>query len=222
MYATRIVFLVCLLLTVVTVDLCGQTEASRDPVWSKEATMLSFQRGGRKMSVLSPDHRKIVNVSDTSIGVSENGGELTGIENLGIDALAELLWAPNSGAFVVTSSDGGIVGTWDVRLFLLSGNVVQAAAIASQVRADFKTRFKCQDNEDPNLAALKWVDASASQLIIVAEVPPHSSCTGMGRIAGYGVSVPSGRILRRYSGSELRERWGQALGQRLQNDRDLR
>jgi hypothetical protein len=142
-----------------------------------------------------------------------------------IFTLAEVGWASDSCAFFITQSDGGAVGTWNTDAYLLTPLGLRKVAVSDGVRKDFMKRYNCdvwgdqRGNEIPNIAGLKWLKGSR-ELLLVAEVPPHSSCPEMGKFMGYVVSVPSTKIVTRYSAREVKNRWGQSLGPRHNKDEE--
>jgi len=141
--------------------------------------------------------------------VQDHGGKTyAGIEGVEFSSLSELLWSEDSSAFTVTSSDGGWVGGWSVEVFLIKYSQIERVDVSSQAKKDVMRRYQCDEpqNEEPNLVAVAWREGS-SQLLLVAQVPPHSSCREMGKLFGYIVSVPSGKIVERFSEARLRNEW---------------
>ena len=204
----------------------GWQESPHEPgLWSTEATGLFYEigtidkPGTRRLVIASPNNKFRVIVRDAGFYIEGNGNRLSGPEDEGIYPLAEMAWCPDSRAFFLTQSDGGNVGGWFLNVYLMSDKYVKLIDITQQVKKDFMTRYKCvvpEDptaNEEPNIAAIKWFNDS-KELLLLAEVPPHSSCPEMGKLMGYVVSVPSGNILSRYEEQHLRARWGRFLGER--------
>ena len=74
---------------------------------------------------------------------------------------AEVLCSPNGKAFALNYSDGGAIGGFHVRLFLISDDNVTdiSRAIQPAVNA-FKARHYCK-NRGNNVAALKWLPIPA-------------------------------------------------------------
>ncbi len=183
-------------------------------VWSKRAIVLPYAGDARRIVVPAPNNQTQLLVEGITIRVVRAGQPLPGIENVGIGTLAEVLWAPDSRAFLVTESDGGIVGSWTVRLFLIEGRRIDSRSIAAEVIRQFKKRFRCREPEEPNVGAIGWSEDSRSALL-VAEVPPHSSCPEMGKVRGYRVSVRTGKILEDLTQEGIKTRWVAFVGERL-------
>jgi len=203
----------------------------KEGYWSAESVDLQYSvstvsaRATRDIDVISPDKKKRVIVTGVGFHIKINGKRLPDPKEdiHGIQILAELGWSPDSKAFFVTQSDGGEVGTWYVNIYILGPRFLIDADITNEVKKDFMARYNCdvwgedRGNEIPNIAAIKWLNGS-SKLLLLAEVPPHSSCPEMGKFMGYVVSVPSGKILVRYSAAEVKAKWGRSLGRRHSND----
>jgi hypothetical protein len=187
-------------------------------VWSRGASYLwpgptaiaDMPLDGREISVTSPDSSFTVKVDDSEFIVFGPGGPMLSGE---IYSLAELLWARDSKVFAVTSSEGGWVGTWSVRLYWTAdGNVTDPGKFALQ---SFKREFPRCPEEHPNVGVVGWLQASR-RLQLLVEMPCHSSCAQMCQVRGYVVDSASGRILERLSDNAVRKRWKRRLGGRFQ------
>lgn len=194
---------------------CISKEMTKDGAsWSKEASILSYRDETRLIKLASPDGKKTAIVGELSIDVMVDGTTLPGTENYGVTSIAELGWAPDSKAFFVTQSLGGAVGEYRVTIFLIGTDSVRSLNIASEAMTEFEKRYECIEPVEPNIGAVKWVDGSKN-LLLVTEVPPHSICPEMGKLEGYIVAVPTGRIIKEFSERELRAEYGQFLGTRF-------
>lgn len=140
---------------------------------------------------------------------------------LGVNAdakLTEMLWSPTGRFVSVTASDGGIVGTWSVNVFALDRD--GGLHKHDNLRDAFKSADAfpdCDEKETPNIGAIAWLN-NGRDILLVAEVPPHSSCRNMSALSGYLVQVESGKIIEQLSESQLREKWGPKLGCRFARD----
>jgi len=144
--------------------------------------------------------------------VQKTSGERIGQE-IGINTLTEIIWAPDSAAFAVTQSDGGAVGTWYVEVYRILHRRLQKIDVMKTVAAEFQKRAGGCPEKDANIAAVGWLGPKA--LLVVAEAPPHSSCRDMGKIRGYEVSVTNGHLIRKYNADELKYKHLKLLGPRL-------
>jgi hypothetical protein len=183
-------------------------------IWARDAVSLVADPEKRHILVRAPDKKKSVAISGLGINVRSDERSLEGVEEAGVDTLAELAWAPDSLAFFITESDGGDVGTWGVRVFLISKNKVKQVDVTRRVVSSFRRTYKCASPEEPNVGAVGWLKGS-KELLLVAEVPPHSTCPEMGKVRGYVVKVPGGTIQRELSSAKLKKDWGSYLGSRL-------
>jgi hypothetical protein len=127
--------------------------------------------------------------------------------SLSVDDLstnAEVLWAPDGKAFVLDYSDGGAIGRFHVRVFMIDGDTVTdvSHAVDPAVTA-FKVRHFCKTRGN-NVTALKWLHES-KDLVLMTEVYPTGDCgPDLGHAEGYIVAVPDGEIERHLSLNELK------------------
>ncbi len=181
-------------------------------MWSKEAKSLGRQEN-QKLHISAPD-KKTVAVVDGGLLVMREGKELPGTEDTGVVHLAELGWAPDSKAFFIVWSDGGWVGTWRTSVYLIEEQRVRRVDVTQEVKRESKENYRHIKPEALNIAAVKWLKGSRN-LLLVGEVPPSSFYPEMGKVIGYTVSVPSGKIIEQFSQKRLRAVWGRYLGIRL-------
>jgi hypothetical protein len=133
---------------------------------------------------------------------------------IAIDHDSALDRAHDQAHIALTYSDGGAIGRFHVRVFLIDANGVRdvSKCIDGPV-ADFKARHYCKVRGD-NVSALKWIRGG---LLILTEVYPTGDCgPELGYLEGYLVSVPQGKILEHMSFNQLRHYPGVCL----QNDDD--
>lgn len=136
----------------------------------------------------------------------------------------ELQWSTDSQAFFVNYSKGGAAGEYDVRIYYPSRDGIRVADPTTLVRKDFRASYpKCFSPEDPNVAAVGWLDGSR-RLLVAAQVLPHSNCDSMGTFAAYEIDIPSGNILRKHGQLEAKTRFWELLGPelRMANDECIR
>jgi len=191
-----------------------QDARTRVAEWSKEAVSISYAKPERKIEIPSPDGREKVLIQGVSLSVAMGGNRLRGTEDVGVSALAELLWSSDSIAFAITESFGGEVGDWHVTVYMIEKGVVQRLAVSNEVVKSFKSYYRCTEPEEPNIGAITWLNGSRD-LLLVAQVPPHSSCPEMGKVRGYLVEVPTGQITKEFDEKELRDLFGGCLGSRF-------
>ncbi|MHB8859984.1 MAG: hypothetical protein ACYC6Z_10980 [Thermoleophilia bacterium] len=133
--------------------------------------------------------------------------------------LMEVLWAPDSRNFVINVSNGGLVGHWDINFYSIDSDERPVYRdIQKKVRPIADKLLQCEPKQEANIGVVSWIKGG-KDILIIAEVPPHSSCRNMGAIFGFRVSVKSGEIIERISENALRKKWTKALGCRFKKTR---
>ncbi len=185
-------------------------------LWSREAIPFQYHACIPEIDLVSPDGTITILIKGVSICVKVKDKCLSGIENEGVSGLAELMWSPDSSGFVITQSEGGEVGEWNVSVYLIQNSTVHKLDVTQLVVSSFKKHYSCLEPEEPNIGAIRWLNGG-KRLLLAAEVPPHSSCPEMGKKRGYIVEIRTGTILQEVSGSDLIDRWRSFLGKRFEN-----
>ncbi len=141
------------------------------------------------------------------------------------------MWSPASDLLAVTSTDGGLVGSWEVFVYdILQGRVVEHN-VMKQVQVDLARKYPGGINppglnffSDADRAQfardVKWVNVLAcrwlhdpERLLVNAQVPPSSSCgANMGKSTAYIIEPRSGRILHAYTQQESERLWKECEG----------
>jgi hypothetical protein len=202
-------------LTILILLLCFVDLSCAEPArWSRDAVSFLFAPRGEDVRVLAPDGKRIALFHDFRIDVIEGSERLIEEGRLGIPYFSELLWSPDSNGFVVTESDGGDVGSWRTWVYLIEGRRVRWFDPSKFVVNEFKKHYECMEPEEPNIGAITWI-GSSKNLLLVAEVPPHSTCPEMAMVMGYIIEIPSGTIKREISEEKLFADWSQYLGRRF-------
>jgi hypothetical protein len=111
-------------------------------------------------------------------------------------------WAPDSTAFYLMWSNGGMIGGYEVRVFRVGDNGVREVPAVTQVLKEFTQKHHCHDRGE-NIFAIRWVGQS-DELMIATQVYPTSDCgKDMGFTAGYLVRIDDGDISARYPQSAV-------------------
>jgi hypothetical protein len=179
----------------------------------------------RDLTIATKDHMKTVRVVKGNWWVESLGRKFDfGPEKAQVGYPAELAWSPDGRAFYITSGRGLITGYTTELYQVKDGKVEQLPDINRIIKEDFERRHKCVfvDNgkdigDEPNVGGLDWIGGS-KQILVAAEVPPHSLCSQPGYFGAYLISVREGRILNRYSPKQLLQGWPRVAGQRLKDD----
>jgi hypothetical protein len=128
--------------------------------------------------------------------------------------LAEIVRSPSGTAFALNGSDGGVVGTWDVRIFISRSAAAAERRLHPEVRQAVDSFPQCEETEVPNLGLAAWLKGG-TEMLLIAEVPPHSSCRNMGSLRGLRVETATGRLLEQVPENVVRAKWGRTLGCRF-------
>ncbi len=189
----------------------GSAVFAEEGAWSRNAFLLPAQAPFR---VPSPDRMKTAFVEGTKLTVLEGRQEISGLEGFSLLGQAELAWSPDSKAFVVTASEGGIEGPWFITVFQIQNQRATIREPVGEVITKFHERYPCLGQDDPNIGALWWTKGS-SQLLVGAEVPGRSHCAEAGQSRGYIIDVSSGKVLYEFDAPSLKENFSEHLGSRF-------
>jgi hypothetical protein len=176
--------------------------------------------------VLSPSRRFSIN--GTPDGILFNNGStppvalaplssLDSAEMLYARPLTEIVWSPNSQSFAVDASEGGNVGTYETAIYTINNALqLNRIIIDPEVHIHMMQLQRCDplEPERPNLGVVGWL-AKGSEILLVAEVPPHSSCKNMGALLGFRIAATTGSLIDKVSEPVLRKKYKHLLGTRF-------
>jgi len=185
--------------------------AAEEGTWSKQAFSIPRQRA---FKIPSPDRKKTVLVQELMLAVTEAGVPVPGIEGYTIVLPAEIAWAPDSKAFVLTANEGGQDEAWYVTVYMLEYDRVNYYDVTAEAAVRFRASIKCLGADEPNFGAVKWLKESKN-LLLVAEATARASCSNRNARWGYIVEVPSGKVLSELEPKKLQDDWGEYLGPRI-------
>lgn len=131
----------------------------------------------------------------------------------------EVLWSPDSNAFLVTENSGGLIGPYLLTVVGQMNGRVVIRHLSELVARKFGHPVRCFEPEAPNVAGLTWL-GSSRELLAVAEIVPHSNCDSMATFVAYSVDPWRSRVLQTYTQQEAKERFGSLMGPRLLNAPD--
>jgi hypothetical protein len=127
----------------------------------------------------------------------------------------EVLWAPDSNAFAETYSSEGAVGLFHVLIYNIRPNGLTITEPTNSVTKEFLSHpRRCFFPENPNIAAIEWINGS-SELLVAAETLPHSNCDDMGTFRAYIIQLPSGNIVKEYNQLQAKKLFWRHLGEEL-------
>jgi hypothetical protein len=187
-------------------------------IWASNGKRLYSGLEPLQPGVVSSNGRMIVRASSTGLAVVRNE-QAVGLGLALTPGLAEALWSPDSKYLSITTSDGGVVGTWDVALIdVRSRGVPKVESLRSLIEKRLPNLTKCEQPEAVNIGAIGW-EPRTGYLRMIVEVPPHSSCSNMAAIKGITVDISRSSVIRVLTEDEVFRQWKKELGLRFANVR---
>lgn len=215
-------------LTLAVISTCS----AEQPTWAKAATPLDLSCPPNPQPVRAPDHRASARVlcqprkngdPAYTLQVETDFGRMYEVPLQ--ERTQELLWAPDSKAFLVNGSQGGYWGFF-VTVYELTLNGLRKLSLTNIAQRDMVVSFPpCKAakrdpsactriSRDPeyNMSGVGWAHDSKS-VFIFAEVPCSSSYGGiMCQVLGYQLGLPDGSILKRLTAPQVKHEWGNMMG----------
>jgi hypothetical protein len=187
--------------------------------YSKDSIELCFQNVDtrqRFLEIPSPDRSVIlvVNSDDADLRIAGRN-----VASFPATSDEEVLWSPDSRSLVVTSSFGASGPAVAYIKAVPSKGLRDVPDPTSIIRRDFAGRHHAVEcSESVNVGGLGWIDGSRN-VLLVAQIPTTPQCgEDWGYFDVYVMSIPEGKILRRYSMREALTRFKRFLGPGLRRD----
>jgi len=208
----RIAFLI-----VVGVLACACSSARADEQCTCQACVFMMDAHASRPVIASPDRSKHVELWTTA-KVRDRGSEngkfyasiyggarrLTTIELRDLSAATFVKWSADSKEFYVMWSDGGAVGGYHVRAFIVNEDQANESPAPKAVATNFAKHHYCKMRGN-NMYAIRW-EGWSKQLILRPEVYPASDCGEiMGFASGYLVDLESGAVKAQYTADQINE-----------------
>ncbi|WP_296611011.1 hypothetical protein [Sphingomonas sp.] len=199
----------------------GLYARAAQPIWERIAGGINRP----PLRLKSPDRATTVSVryverkGEPAVILQVAGRMGSGHVDIGPGVASELLWAPDSRAFAVTTSDQGANGLFRTVVFARGAKGLQVRDLSRLIVRAFGHPVKCGWPEEPNVAALKWLAGSA-RLIVVGEIVAHSNCDSFGTFRAYEVDRRSMRIVKSYDQLTAKKWFGAAMGIELRDAPD--
>lgn len=215
MHIRFIGFLIALAFALFESPITNADSIERDGIWAAAGQEPGAFDSIPRKDVWSPNHEMVLR--EGREGLSIFGKHTTLLQDiLALPPLVEVLWAPDSRAFIVNGSDGGLVGDWKAHFYTLDdGDRPVARDLAGLIEPLVRKFPQCGEDEPyTNLGAVAWLK-EGKELLVAAEVPDHSPCRNMGAIKGFRISVTSWKVVEQISAAELHRKWANVLGPRL-------
>jgi hypothetical protein len=188
--------------------------------FSQVSVYLCFQNEdaeSRHLQIPSPDQSVFLVVDGEDAKFYANGHEIRHPILVGRDE--EIIWSPDSRALIFTLSLGAAGPVLAGIPFLDEELDSKEPNITKIIKKSFAARHPTDPCwKGANVGGLGWLEGSR-KAVLIAEIPPSPQCedTG-GYFNAYVVSLPEGRIVKRYSMKQAIRRWHKLLGQRLRDD----
>ena len=154
--------------------------------------------------------------NEASIHLGEGGSTLKARRSVmsieGIFAnvnLAEVGWSPRLHGVFLNASDGGEVGTWGTRAFVIESGKARELPVARLLKT---AKALTSDCDDLNVMSVAWLEEERA-LLVLEQVPNSSGCSNMNRAALFVVDVATGKVREKLSPEAARTRYARFLGE---------
>jgi hypothetical protein len=197
-------------------------------LYARKAQLVWHHIAGLPHSLVrrSPDGRTRVvarydeDRDDGRVTLTISGRMGRGTVDIGAGVGSEILWAPDSRRFAVTTSDNGGNGIYRTKIVAPGrGETVKIDDLTPIVRRAFGHPVWCHWPEPPNVGAIRW-DGGSDRLIVAAEIVSHSVCDSMGTFRAYAIDLRHRRIVAQFSQIEAKRRFRDDLGMELRGASD--
>ena len=204
MRRTILLFMALLPLGLASAQTQTQPPTTTDADWGPHAApgsqgVSELPETGAKW-IYAPDRSSSIKVMPESIALVAPNVSETDLSNfIGSMNLTEFKYSDDSTAVFINSSLGGLVGDWHTHIYRFRNGKAWEFDIVKVLRASGLP--KSADCE-PNIYSIAWLRQS-SQLLVLAEIPPSSSCgVNMGLSRGYVVDIDHHRVIESYSAKQ--------------------
>lgn len=194
-------------LTIISLLVCSAVCCAQN--YTCQADVFTLETYEKKPIIWSPDHSKHVQLfstpfDDGNLSIYSADTLLSTITLDDISAGTFVKWAPDSNAFYVMWSDGGMIGAYHVRAFrVLNDRAIESMA-PKAVETDFARHHYCEARGN-NLYAIKWMHGS-KDLLLQPEVYPTGDCgPQLGFTSGYLADLDTAELKQRYTAAQMRK-----------------
>ncbi|HEY1730761.1 MAG TPA: hypothetical protein VGG15_03390 [Terriglobales bacterium] len=205
------------------------------PNWVRHATGFAgqCQSGCPTLHIVAPDKTTAVEVlyqeGGAYLRVSQGGKPAREIHDVFTSSRNDLLWAPDSKAFLVDAGEG-MTSPGFVQVYMLDDAQLRSLDVTHRAGEDMVKSFppcqalfvdpaacrKIEANPGYNMTAITWTKDS-SALVVLAQVPCTSNFGGIScQSMGYEVEVPSGNILKRIPPAEFKKEYQKFMEQKYE------
>jgi hypothetical protein len=200
---------------VVSIMASACLSAWAEGTYTCQASVFMWDTYAKRPSIVSPDGSKHVQLWSSAKDPEPEEGNFYASIYAGPRLLKTILlqnlsaatfvkWSPDSKAFYVMWSDGGAIGGYHVRVFIVSNDQATESPAPKNVAADFAQHHYCKTRGN-NLYAVRWKEGR-KQLLLQPSVYPTSDCgKEMGFASGYLVDTETGEIKERYTAEQMKQ-----------------
>ncbi|WP_413624791.1 hypothetical protein [Luteibacter sp. Lutesp34] len=136
-------------------------------------------------------------------------GNVVDVQSLMNPGLTEVNWSREANALFINSSDGGDVGTWSTRVFLISGSEVHEEKVGEAVS---KEAFPSDTPlEYINVMSIGWIN-HGSALLVLRQVPNSSSYKDMGLAMFYLVDIKTAAVVEQLTPADAAKKYRSIFG----------
>lgn len=166
--------------------------AARGSIWARDgASLKPLDREGTTAVWTSPDRHAELRV-DANHATLKMGSFTTNVDEIYSSiGLTELSWSDAANGVFINASDGGVVGTWQSRVFVETGGRVKEVPVQRLIADKSVLSSDCKAL---NLASLAWID-NGKHLLVLQEVPNSSGCTNMADTALYVIDLGADQVV---------------------------
>jgi hypothetical protein len=140
--------------------------AAMQGIWAATGELPFVSQKAPLKDIWSPNHEIVLREGDDGLFVI--GKQTTLLQDiLATPSITEILWSPDSKAFVVNGSDGGAVGEWKAHFYTLDDEDRPVARdLAGLIEPLVRTFPRCGDDEPyTNLGAVAWLKDGKELLV---------------------------------------------------------
>jgi hypothetical protein len=124
---------------------------------------------------------------------------------------AEVLWSPDSRAFLLTYSEGGSMGPYRAKIvYVRQDGIHVVEPVKDGLRLIREWCF--YGPETPEIAGIGWSGKDSSRVLIAVSVPGHTSCACFGVFSAFEINVADGKVLRKWNQIEAKKSLADKLG----------
>ncbi|MGN6094073.1 MAG: hypothetical protein ACTHOL_17120 [Luteibacter jiangsuensis] len=136
-------------------------------------------------------------------------GKVIDVRSMMNPGLTEVNWSKEANALFINSSDGGGVGTWSTRVFVISRSEVHEVKVGEAIS---KRAFPSDTpHEYLNVMSIGWIN-HGSVLLVLRQVPNSSSYKDMDLARFYLVDINSGRVIEQLTPADAAKKYRALFG----------